>query len=104
MKTTTALLEYFVPGVLAMFGLVMLVFAALGVAPDAILRGAKALFDSKPGAQAVLALVGSSAAYVFGMLSSDICGRLIKDIVRGRQRDALISSLRRAVIAGTNDV
>ena len=104
MKTTTALLEYFVPGVLAIFGLVMFVFAALGVPPDAIFRGARALFDSTPGAQAVLALLASSAAYVLGMLSSDICGRLIKDIVRSRQRDTLVSSLRRAEVAGANDV
>jgi 8-oxo-dGTP pyrophosphatase MutT (NUDIX family) len=104
MKTSAALLEYFVPGVLAATGLLVALLTLAGIGPEAAASAAGRFFQARGGSQAAGALIGASVAYALGMLSSDTGGRLIKRIARKRQLKALRSYLKSDQMRGMEEL
>jgi len=86
MKTTTALLEYFIPGCLLFFATAIIFVALQQIPPAVVLAVAKQLLKSEGAVQLALGLFVLSGSYGLGAISSNIAGYLVKPFVRAVQK------------------
>jgi len=89
MKTTTALLEFFVPGCLLFFAIAIIFVAGQQISPRQLLTAASHLLKSEGSVQMVLGLIVLSGSYGLGAISANVAGYVIKPYARGVQEKTI---------------